>query len=355
MKLLKLTKFLLLGFIAIMLVFVSQQAKLQTTLAQDGNFEYIGSEPLEIGSGNDGNFEYVGSKPLENCTETPREYPQCGGTVGLEDYPKTDTLIVRELTNTCSGAKRYEVVTNKGNLGQCAQSAPAPQQPAPQTVVTTTSLPACPKPGQSGTQQICGSQWAYDSCTIVERFSDGTPAKYRCIYSQNANCVGTYSCPAPTAAVVQPRVVKPVVVQPRVVQPPVVVTPIIPPAQGAGPINITNNNNNTNNNSNTNNNNISLNVSANREKEVVREVRTVTAGAPAPVAPTVVYAGSPQVQGIQVKELPKTGLPIAAWAALAFIPAGFRLRGFRKVKGDLDSAPIYFWEKRQYNRNYEQN
>jgi hypothetical protein len=131
-----------------------------------------------------------------------------------------------------------------------------------------------------------------------------------------------------------------------VVQPPVVVAPIVPVAQGAGPVNVTNNNNNTNNNSNTNNNTISVNASAPRE--VVREVRTVTAA-----APTVVYQ-QPEVAGVQVKELPKTGLPAAAWAALAFIPAGFRMRRFRKVQGELADSPVYIWEKRQYNSNYEQ-
>jgi len=338
-----------------------------------------GSKRYEVVT-NEGNLGQCAQEPAPapqqpSCTETSREYPQCGGTVGLEGYPATDTIIVKEWANTCSGAKRYEVVTNKGNLGQCAQPAPAPQP-----VVTTTQLPECPKPGQSGTQQICGGQWAYDVCTITERFSDGTPAKYKCQYSQNANCVGTYSCPAPAPVVTtQACQIKTVKTEQTcigaqlctfnfqqqsdcsvvkkgpfncfestqcraVVQPPVVVTPVIPVAQEAGPINVTNNNNNTNNNSNTNNNNISVNASGARE--TVREVQTVTAA-----APTVVYAQQPAVAGVQVKELPKTGLPAAAWAALAFIPAGFRMRRFRKVQGELEDSPVYIWEKREYDAN----
>lgn len=62
----------------------------------------------------------------------------------------------------------------------------------------------------------------------------------------------------------------------------------------------------------------------------------------AAVAPTP----APQVLG--VKQLPKTGLPAVAWSALAFIPAGFKLRKFSKVRKDLEDKPSYIWEERQF-------
>ena len=60
-------------------------------------------------------------------------------------------------------------------------------------------------------------------------------------------------------------------------------------------------------------------------------------------APTYYYAG--------VKQLPNTGLPAIAWAAAAFIPAGFRLRKLGSVKKDLENNPNYLWENRQYHRS----
>ena len=59
-----------------------------------------------------------------------------------------------------------------------------------------------------------------------------------------------------------------------------------------------------------------------------------------------VGVAAPQV--VAVKELPKTGLPAIAWSALALIPAGFRMRGFRKIKKDLEDDPQFIWENRQF-------
>lgn len=67
------------------------------------------------------------------CTEVRREFPQCGGTVGLEGFPGSDTILVEEFTNSCTEAKRFSVVGNLGNLGQCQTPVPQPQfQPQPQ-------------------------------------------------------------------------------------------------------------------------------------------------------------------------------------------------------------------------------
>lgn len=114
------------------------------------------------------------------------------------------------------------------------------------------------------------------------------------------------------------------------------VTPTAPPAQGApaAPIVITNTNNPVNTNT------VTVN---NPAREVVREIQTfrnvgVGTSAPRPVY----YAG--------VKQLPNTGLPLLAWAAAAFIPAGFGMRRFKKVNKKLAEDPNYLWENRQYHR-----
>ena len=68
--------------------------------------------------------------------------------------------------------------------------------------------------------------------------------------------------------------------------------------------------------------------------------RVVTAQAAAPV--------QTQVAGVSTtKELPKTGLPALAWAAAAFVPAGFRLKRFGKSQQGFESAS-YLWEERQF-------
>lgn len=60
----------------------------------------------------------------------------------------------------------------------------------------------------------------------------------------------------------------------------------------------------------------------------------------------VVTAQAPAIAG--VKELPKTGLPLLAWAALAFIPAGFKIRGFSKIKEEISGKPHFLYEERQF-------
>lgn len=53
-------------------------------------------------------------------------------------------------------------------------------------------------------------------------------------------------------------------------------------------------------------------------------------------------------QPIQYTTLPKTGLPVLAWSALAFIPVGFRLRTFQKIKKALENHPSFIWENRKF-------
>ena len=68
--------------------------------------------------------------------------------------------------------------------------------------------------------------------------------------------------------------------------------------------------------------------------------------ASAPQQPAVVV--QPQVAGVSVAALPKTGLPFLAWSALAFIPAGFGLRRFKKLHKDLEDEPTFIWEDRKF-------
>lgn len=78
----------------------------------------------------------------------------------------------------------------------------------------------------------------------------------------------------------------------------------------------------------------------------------VTINNPAPViAAPATFANvgvGTTVAGYTVTTLPKTGLPIFAWSALAFLPAGFRMRRFSKVKKDLENHPSYIFDMRQY-------
>ncbi len=99
---------------------------------------------------------------------------------------------------------------------------------------------------------------------------------------------------------------------------------------------------------NTNTNTITNNNSA----TAVATGGTVYITNPAP-APQVILAstgnvgvGTSYIAGVTT--LPKTGLPIFAWSALAFIPAGLRMRRFSKVKKDLENHPSYIFEDRKF-------
>ncbi len=63
-----------------------------------------------------------------------------------------------------------------------------------------------------------------------------------------------------------------------------------------------------------------------------------------PINPTY-----PQVLGLQV--LPKTGLPMLAWAAAAFVPLGLKMRRFAQwsTSTEDESQPHYIAEKRKFN------
>lgn len=66
---------------------------------------------------------------------------------------------------------------------------------------------------------------------------------------------------------------------------------------------------------------------------------TATVNNPAPAATTTVAGTS--------TSLPKTGLPLLGWAALAFTPLGAKLKRFGKGQDEFESA-TYLWEDRQF-------
>lgn len=54
-----------------------------------------------------------------------------------------------------------------------------------------------------------------------------------------------------------------------------------------------------------------------------------------------------KVAGVSVTQLPKTGLSVLAWSALALVPIGFKLRKFRGDNSS-DDTPNGIWEGKQF-------
>lgn len=77
--------------------------------------------------------------------------------------------------------------------------------------------------------------------------------------------------------------------------------------------------------------------------------QVITAQA-APAVGNVGVGGTVYTQAVQYvpQTLPKTGLPELAWSALAFIPTGFGMRRFGKIKKALENHPSYIFEEREY-------
>lgn len=101
-------------------------------------------------------------------------------------------------------------------------------------------------------------------------------------------------------------------------------------------VNVNNTNNNTNNNSATGGSATNTNT-----------IRVAAAAAPAAQVPAPA-----QVQAVpQVTQLPKTGLPLAAWLLSGLIPGGLGLKKLtgRKEEGNSDSS-TYIWQKREWDR-----
>lgn len=101
-------------------------------------------------------------------------------------------------------------------------------------------------------------------------------------------------------------------------------------------------NNNTNNNENNNDNHTNVNVTTgdvnvNVENKVTQEGQVLAAA-----------TSQPQVVGeskTAVKELPKTGLPLAAWALGGLLPAGLKMK--KGSKSSSDQNANFIWEERE--------
>lgn len=210
-----------------------------------------------------------------SCQEQRREYPQCGGTTGLEDFPSTDTIMVTEITD-CDGNKRYEN-NNLGNLGQCQVFNPPVTSQPPVQQPPVRSVPA------ANMNANVNNNVVYNSVqNTVNQNQSQTNNQTQTVTVQQPSVQGglsvrfaTVDCPVGTTKKVSGNeIICEVIVQPRV------------------------------------------------------EVAAAK---------------------VEVKELPKTGLPLLAWAAGAFIPAGLGLKRFGKgISFDMEDNANYLWEERQY-------
>lgn len=82
----------------------------------------------------------------------------------------------------------------------------------------------------------------------------------------------------------------------------------------------------------------------------VREVRVIAqapSGQVVASAPQVVRVAGVSAAG-PVQELPKTGLPLLAWALGAFLPAGLGVKGYGKNPKGNRHDPNYLWESRRF-------
>src|SRR3989338_1596805 len=77
--------------------------------------------------------------------------------------------------------------------------------------------------------------------------------------------------------------------------------------------------------------------------------QAVLAAVPAAASVPVTFANvGIGTSAVAVTALPKTGLPVLVWSALAFIPAGFKIRGFSKLRRVLENKASFIWEERQF-------
>lgn len=283
----RLLKYFLIGFSTLVLL-VGTPA-LTAVLADDGTTT-IDSNPELFQSESDGTTT-IDSDPVSfssssSCQEQRREYPQCGGTTGLENFSSTDTIMVTEITD-CNGNKRYEN-NNLGNLGQCQISSP----PVTSLVSSVQQPPVRSVPAANVNANVNNNV----NNNIVQNTVSTT-------VNQSQNQSNTQ-----------------------------VVTVQQPPVQGGLSVRFAT---------------VDCPAGTNKkvkDNEIICEVT---------VQPRVEVAAAK----VEVKELPKTGLPLLAWAAGAFIPAGLGLKRFgRGMAFDMEDNANYLWEERQYKSlGYSQN
>lgn len=93
---------------------------------------------------------------------------------------------------------------------------------------------------------------------------------------------------------------------------------------------------NQNQNTNTNTNTVTVNPT-------MTQTQTVQAAQPAASVPAPVRVVGPS----ELKELPKTGLPLVAWGLAGLLPVGAKLRKFGKIGEDNTFNPSALWFERQ--------
>lgn len=103
--------------------------------------------------------------------------------------------------------------------------------------------------------------------------------------------------------------------------------------------------NNQNQSVNINNSNTNTNSATGGSSSASATGGSVTNTVAAAAAVPVPVKGAPAVT-----ELPKTGLPLAAWALSGLLPAGFGLRRFTKKNGGITGTARYIWQKREFDK-----
>jgi hypothetical protein len=103
------------------------------------------------------------------------------------------------------------------------------------------------------------------------------------------------------------------------------------------------------------------NQSSNQNTNVSTGAVTTTAAAGTPVVTAAVpvketvitQAAAPQVitqAQTPVKELPKTGLPLAAWGLASLLPGVLGINQFRKKKHQSSDSPNSLWIEKQFKK-----
>lgn len=262
------------------------------TRVRDCNGNVIGYKSSDLG-----NLGQCAATPV--CRDIRTEFPQCGGTVGLEGFPATDTILVAKFTDSCTGAERFGVVRNLGNLGQCA-AAPTPiptaiPTPIPTRVPTPTPIIVTPTP------------------VVVT--------------------------PTPTPVVIVPTAIP--------TPTPMVIIPTIIPA--GGPVNTVQCQAGFDQRI------VDSNIICVQQVQNQTQTQSSTSTSSATTAPINVTVTAPaQVAGVTVTKaevLPVTGLPMAAWAMSGFLPLGAGLKRFGRFGKSSKDTARYLWQEREFLRS----
>ncbi len=320
----KIFKYFLIGLTSLTLLMGAPA--LTYVLADDGNTEYLGSEPLP-GYGDDGNTEYLGSEPLPQAPsggDFSYRYPEC-------DW---DSHQVYEVYQDSAG--NYDRRNYQTQPGQCGASTPVSQPASPQGGDFSYRYPEC--------------DW--DAKQVREVWQDSAGNyQYRNIHTQPGQCGASTTVSAPPPAAPAGNTNANLNANAN---------------QNSNVTNVTNNivnqNQNTSNSTSSSSSNSTATVTVNQPQDtIVRFATFATFDCPSGTNKKVsgneviCEIGQPirvEVAGVtqtQAKELPKTGLPLLAWAAGAFIPAGLGLKRFgRGISFDMESNANFLWEERQY-------